>query len=131
MDNVGDPTALPDLLDQIDGTVAMFIADCDYDESPTRNLLERRLGEIVEVVIPPPKLAVQSPKSAKAPLVRDPDESMKDCDWDKSQGEDLRQSDHRSKDPRPCAQPGDRTRSHKIQARGLKYPKGRVISSRI
>jgi hypothetical protein len=53
MDDVGNPTALPDPLDQIDGTVAMFIADGAYDGSPTRDLLETRLGEIVEVIIPP------------------------------------------------------------------------------
>ena len=49
-DDVGDPKALPDLLDQIDGPIARFIADGAYDESPTRGLLETRLGEIVEVI---------------------------------------------------------------------------------
>lgn len=70
-DDVGDPTALPDLLDQIDGTVAKFIADGAYDGSPTRDLPATRLGEIVEVIIPPPKTAAQSPQSALVPTVRD------------------------------------------------------------
>lgn len=70
-DDVGDPTALPDLLDQIDGPVARFIADGAYDGSPTRGLLETRLGEIVAVIIPPPKTAVQGPQSALDPTVRD------------------------------------------------------------
>ena len=70
-DDVGDPTALPGLLGQIDGPVARFIADGAYDGSPTRDLLETRLGEIVEVIIPPPKTAVQSPQSALNPSARD------------------------------------------------------------
>jgi len=57
-DDVGDPTALPGLLGQIDSPVAKVIADGAYDGSPTRDLLATRLGEIVEVIIPPPKTAV-------------------------------------------------------------------------
>lgn len=70
-DEVGDPTALPDLLDQIDGPVSRFIADGAYDGGPTRHLLATRLGEIVEVIIPPPKTAIQSRKSAEPPSARD------------------------------------------------------------
>jgi transposase len=70
-DDVGDPTALPDLLDQVDGRVAKFIADGAYDGSPTRDLLVERLGEIVEVIIPPPKTAVASAQSALVTSVRD------------------------------------------------------------
>ncbi|RVG83291.1 IS5 family transposase [Sinorhizobium meliloti] len=70
-DDVSDPTALLDLLNQIDGPVAKFIADGAYDGSPTRDLLATRLGEIVEVIIPPPKTAVQSPQSARDPTARD------------------------------------------------------------
>lgn len=70
-DDVGDSTPLPDLLDQIDGPATKFIADGAYDGSPTRGLLETRLGEIVEVIIPPPKTAVQSLQSAHNPTVRD------------------------------------------------------------
>jgi transposase len=62
---------LPDLLDQIDGPVKRFIADGAYDGSPTRDFLATRLGEIVEVIIPPPKTAVRSPQSAEDPSIRD------------------------------------------------------------
>jgi hypothetical protein len=70
-DDVGDPTALHGLLDQIDGPVAKFIADGVYDGSPRRDLLATRLGETVEVIIPPPKTAVQSQQSALVSTVRD------------------------------------------------------------
>jgi transposase len=70
-DDVGDPAALPELLDQIDGPVAKFIADGAYDGAPSRDLLLKRLGEIVEIIIPPPKTAVESPHSAFNPTVRD------------------------------------------------------------
>ncbi len=70
-DDVGDPTALPCLLDQIDSSVTRFIADGAYDGAPTRDLLAARLGEIVEVIIPPPRTAVQSHQSAHNPTVRD------------------------------------------------------------
>ncbi len=62
---------MADLLDQIDGSVERFIADGAYDGSPTRDLLADRHGEIVEVIIPPPKTAVQSPQSALDPSIRD------------------------------------------------------------
>jgi len=71
MDDVGDPTALPGLLGQIEVPVERFIADGAYDGSPSRDLLETRLGEIVEIIIPPPKTAVQSQQAAHNPTVRD------------------------------------------------------------
>ncbi|WP_237352754.1 transposase [Rhizobium leguminosarum] len=71
VDDVGDPTALPGLLDQIGGPVEKFIADGAYDGTPTRDLLATRFGEIVEVIIPPPKTAVASPQSVLVPSVRD------------------------------------------------------------
>jgi len=70
-DDVGDPTALPGLLDQIGGAPNKFIADGAYDGAPTRDLLAERFGEIVEVIIPPPKTAVPSSQSVLAPSVRD------------------------------------------------------------
>ena len=94
MDDVGDPTALPDLLDQIDGPVESFIADGAYDGSPTRDFVATRLGEIVEVIIPPPKPAVQSPQSAEAPSVRDRHiaaiETKSRMAWQKSTGYNTR-----------------------------------------
>ncbi|AXA43599.1 MULTISPECIES: IS5 family transposase [Rhizobium] len=71
VDDVGDPTALPGLLDQIGGPVEKFIADGAYDGTPSRDLLATRFGEIVEVIIPPPKTAVASPQSVLVPSVRD------------------------------------------------------------
>jgi transposase len=89
-DDVGEPTALPDLLDQIDGPVAKFIADGAYDGAPTRDLLATRLGEIIEVIIPPPKTAVPSSQSAEGPTVRDRHiaeiESKGRMAWQKSAG---------------------------------------------
>ena len=71
-DDVGDPTALPDLLDQIDGPVERFLADSAYDGTASRQELERRFGD-VEIIIPPPKTAVPSPQAETAPTARDRD----------------------------------------------------------
>ena len=70
-DDIGDPTALPDMLDQIDGPVDLFLADGAYDGSSTCDLLAARFGSEIEVAIPPPKNAVLSPKAAQYPTMRD------------------------------------------------------------
>ena len=70
-DEVGDPTALPDLLDQVDSPVDLFLADGAYDGEPTSDLLVARFGSTIEVTIPPPKNAVLSPNAAQDPTVRD------------------------------------------------------------
>lgn len=70
-DDVGDPTALPGLLDQISGSVTKFIADGAYDGAPTRDLLVAHFGEDMELIIPPPKTAVLSPQAGCNPSVRD------------------------------------------------------------
>ena len=70
-DNVGDSTALPGLLDQLDAPVTGFLADGAYDGAATRNLLRQRYGETLDVVIPPPKDAVIRPQSARDATVRD------------------------------------------------------------
>ncbi len=70
-DDVGDPTALPDLLDQIDAPVSRFLADGAYDGEPTREELYRRYADAVEIIIPPPKNAVLSAHAARDPTVRD------------------------------------------------------------
>ncbi len=57
-ENVGDPSVLPDLLDQVEGPVDRFLADGAYDGKPTRRFLETRYGYGVEIIIPPPKTAV-------------------------------------------------------------------------
>ena len=70
-DDVGDSTALPGLLDQFDAPVTGFLADGAYDGASTRDLLRHRYGEILDVVIPPPKNAVIRRQSARDPTVRD------------------------------------------------------------
>ena len=59
-DGVEDSTALPGLLEQIDGPVVRFLADDAYDGDPTRDLLIERFGEEIEIAIPPPKNAALS-----------------------------------------------------------------------
>ena len=44
-DDVGDSTALPGLLDQLDAPVTGFLADGAYDGAATRDLLRERYGE--------------------------------------------------------------------------------------
>ena len=70
-DGVGDPTALPQLLDQIDRDVSCFIGDGAYDGTPTSDLLVKLFGVDVEIIIPPPKTAVLSAKAAVNPTLRD------------------------------------------------------------
>ena len=70
-DDVGDPTALPGLLGQVNGPVSRFLADGAYDGTPTRDLLKGRFGETVEVIIPPPKNGIPCPQSAHGPTLRD------------------------------------------------------------
>jgi hypothetical protein len=70
-DDVGDPTALPGLLDQVDGPVALFLADGAYDKEPTPDLLAARFGSMIEVTIPPPKTAILSAIAGQDPTARD------------------------------------------------------------
>jgi hypothetical protein len=70
-DSVGDPTALPELLDQIDGDVTGFIADGAYDGAPTSDLLVKLFGVDVEITFPPPKTAILSADAAVSPTARD------------------------------------------------------------
>ncbi|WP_372572603.1 IS5 family transposase [Ruegeria jejuensis] len=70
-DEVGDPTVLPELLDQVDGPVSLFLADGAYDGEPTSDLLAVRFGSMIEVTIPPPKNAILSPNAAQDPTARD------------------------------------------------------------
>ena len=71
LDNVGDPTALAGLLNQIDASVSRILADGAYDGAPTDDLLKARYGEAVEIIIPPPKNATLSPQSASEASSRD------------------------------------------------------------
>lgn len=64
LDTVGDATALAGLLDQIDEPVSHFLADGAYDGKPTNDLLKVQFGAAVEIIIPPPRNAIQSSLSA-------------------------------------------------------------------
>ena len=70
-DDVGDPTALPDPLDQVDGPVDLLLADGAYDGERTSDLLAARFGSAIEVTIPPPRNAILSSNAAKDPTARD------------------------------------------------------------
>lgn len=70
-DEVGDPTALPGLLDQHDGPLDRFLADGAFDGSPTYELLAERFGAAIDIAIPPPKNAVASADAARNPTSRD------------------------------------------------------------
>lgn len=89
-DDVGDPTALPDLLGQIDGPVDLFLADGAYDGGPTRDLLAAHSGSMIEVIIPPPKNAVLSSNAFWNPTERDHSiaeiQSHGRLDWQKTSG---------------------------------------------
>jgi hypothetical protein len=71
IDGVGDSTALPGLLDQIDAPADLFLADGAYDRDPTCDLLLERFGEGIEIVIPPRKNAMLSPDAAQNPTICD------------------------------------------------------------
>lgn len=70
-DSVGDPSALPGLLDQIAEPVTRFIADGAFDGTPISGLLKARFSDAVDIIIPPPKNAVPGPQSMNAPTHRD------------------------------------------------------------
>lgn len=71
LDDVGDPTALPGLLDQVDAPVSRILADGAYDGAPITDLLDARFGDAAEIIIPPPKNAIPSPQSVHDPSLRD------------------------------------------------------------
>ena len=87
---IGDPTALPGLLDQIDSPVETFLADGAYDGEPTVKALTDRFGPLIEVTIPPPMNAILSPDADQNPSARD--EHIAETDthgrmaWQKSSG---------------------------------------------
>jgi hypothetical protein len=60
-EDIGDPAALPSLLEQIDGPVERLLADGAYDGFATRDEIARRFAD-VEIIIPPPKTAVAGPE---------------------------------------------------------------------
>ncbi|KZL05265.1 Transposase DDE domain protein [Pseudovibrio sp. Ad26] len=88
-DNVGDPTVVSDMLDQVGGPVATFLGDGAYDGFPTRQEIEDRY-EGVEIIIPTAQTAVPSLKAATAPTARDRDilliEEHGSMGWQKQKG---------------------------------------------
>ncbi len=70
-DDIGDPTALSALLEQIDAPVDLFLADGAYDGEPTFDLLTERFGSAIKVTTPPQKNAVLTPGAAQNPNIRD------------------------------------------------------------
>ncbi|GLT11980.1 IS5 family transposase [Sulfitobacter porphyrae] len=89
-DAVGDPTALPGLLDQVDGPMDRFLVDGAYDGKPTSDLLAARFGSTIEVTIPPPRNAIPSLSAAYNPTARDRAIAQIKADgrmaWQKSSG---------------------------------------------
>ncbi|MEP2181316.1 IS5 family transposase, partial [Roseibium sp.] len=71
-DDIGDPSAVPDLLDQIDEPLHRFLADGAYDGAATRTEIMQRFAD-VEIIIPPPKTAVAGPEAETNPTARDLD----------------------------------------------------------
>ncbi len=63
VDDVGDITALPDLLDQVDGPVDAVIADGAYDGQPVYDAVMARHPE-ADVIIPPCSTAVPTETAA-------------------------------------------------------------------
>lgn len=70
-DDIGDSTVMPDLLDQIDGPVELFLADGAYGGEPTYDALTERFRSEIKITIPPPTNAVLSPDAARNPTTRD------------------------------------------------------------
>jgi hypothetical protein len=155
-DDVGDPTALPGLLDQVDGPVALFLADGAYDGEPTSDLLAARFGSMIEVTIPPPKTAILSAIAGQNPTARDchiADIAARGrMAWQKASGYNqrsrgetphgplegrhraqakssrLRKPENGSEDWRPRAEPDARTRSSAFRTHRLKSISGRACS---
>jgi hypothetical protein len=57
-ERVGDETALPDLLTNIDVDVTRFLADGAYDGQGVVDCLVSKFGPEIEIIVPPPKDAV-------------------------------------------------------------------------
>jgi DDE family transposase len=68
--NVDDGSEVPDLINQIDKNVSVFMGDGAYDTTPVHEFFEGRCPEI-EIVTPPRKDAVFSPDADTNPTQRD------------------------------------------------------------
>ena len=68
--DVGDPSQLAPLLDQIEATIASVTADGAYDGMPTYDVVAQR-SEDIHVIIPPHVTAVLSAEAEQNPSQRD------------------------------------------------------------
>jgi hypothetical protein len=68
--DVGDPSQVPPLLDQIEATVASVTADGAYDRMPIYDVVAAR-DEDIRVITPPHVTAVLSHEAGKKPSQRD------------------------------------------------------------
>ena len=157
-DDVGDSTALPGLLDQLDAPVAGFLADGAYDGASTRDLLSERYGETLDVVIPPPKkrsdptaIGAGSNRSG-SPYCPDPqqrphglasghrvqpaqpdrnaDRPLEERDRPQAQISQLLQANHGDSGRSESSEHNDRTRTSRVRTHRLTLPlgKGRIPS---
>lgn len=70
-DDIGDLSALPGLLDQIDAPADLSLAGGAYDGEPTDQTLSERFGSAIKITIPLPKNAILSHDAAENPSARD------------------------------------------------------------
>ena len=68
--DVGDPSEVGPLLDQIEVEIASVTADGAYDGAPTYSTIYGH-GQNIEVIIPPPVTAVLSAEAQHNPSKRD------------------------------------------------------------
>lgn len=140
-DDVGDPTALPELLDQIDGDVIRIISDGADDGDPTSNLLTDRFGVGVEIIPASedcgfePRRCRQSNASRPAhcrhshrwshglagkPQIQsaqpwgNPNGPLEDSDWPQTESAPLSQPENRGQDWHPHPQENDRACSGQV-----------------
>ncbi len=66
--NADDAAAVPDLLEQVDGGISLFVADAAYDTRPVYSALATRGAT---VVVPPTKTAVRSRRKRHGCSARD------------------------------------------------------------
>ena len=73
--DVGDPSQVAPLLDQVDVHIGSVTANCAYDGVPTYDAVAAH-GQDIAVVIPPPVTAVLSEHAELNPSQRDPHIAM-------------------------------------------------------
>jgi hypothetical protein len=82
-ERVGDETALPGLIAEIDTAAGRSLADGAYDGEGISACLAAKLGHDIEIVVPSPKIASRST-----------DRTMGSNYWGEAPSSKTRQSDH-------------------------------------